>query len=178
LGVLVEFARPSQPSHIAGLAPIIHIGDLRLDDGAYQFAIVDTENATARLVVPVVVGDVRALMLSLPVAGVYRITYNASDGTAASFCHENTDHWTIGDSESFFDVGMPCVPVPPAQTDVTAIVVVSVVSAVVGMSGAVILIIALRIRNERIAKKERARQVAEDGLSMQSLAGTDITFYE
>jgi hypothetical protein len=129
-------------------------------------------------VVTVIVGDVRGLMLSLPAVGVYQIGYNASDGTAASLCHDNVPQWTIGNGESFFDVGKQCETVPVPHADVTAIIVVGAVCGVVCASAAIVLVVALSIRKERIARAERERLAEVDGLNMQSLAGTDYTFYE
>jgi hypothetical protein len=178
LGVVVEFAKRSQSSHIAGLAPIIHIGELELDEGPYQFVFVANDNASARFNIATTVGRVRGLMVSLPVVGTYRVTVSGFDGSSASLCHENDQDWHILQGETFFDIARPCVDIPPEPADATAVVVVGVVSGVLLIVLIAVILVALKIRRDRRAKVERARQAEEDGLNMQSLAGTDFTFYE
>jgi hypothetical protein len=124
------------------------------------------------------VGEVRGIILSLPSIGVCKVTFTGSDGTTAGLCHENVPEWKIQKGENFFAVGKPCEDVPPAEIDAKSVVIIAVVGFVVFASSLVAVIVALRIRKQRRANAERTKQINENGLGMQSLAGTDITFYE
>jgi hypothetical protein len=167
LRVEIEFAKPSQSSHISGFAPMIHIGDLTLASGRYEFAIFQNTNLSARVSILLNVGEVRGVMLSLPGKGAYTIAF-----AGGTLCNDGGDVWNVGEGETFFESGIAC---EQKEKDLTVLFVVG--GVLVALAAATVLVVCIAVRARR-ARAERRRRAEEDGLGMESLAGTDITLYE